>query len=100
MDAGNFARSKSRGRGAISDVPRISQRRVNSADNNISAHKPPATSLASNHPISMPVPAQPHFSILDLAPVRQCGTVAEALRNTLDVAQHAERWGFKRFWLS
>jgi luciferase family oxidoreductase group 1 len=39
-------------------------------------------------------------SILDLAPVRQGGTVAEALRNSLDLAQHAERWGYHRFWLA
>ena len=50
--------------------------------------------------MSMPVSAQPYFSVLDLAPVRQGGTVAEAFRNTLDMAQHAERWGFKRFWLA
>ena len=40
------------------------------------------------------------FSILDLAPVRTGGTVAEAYRNTLDLARHAERWGFTRFWLA
>jgi luciferase family oxidoreductase group 1 len=40
------------------------------------------------------------FSVLDLAPVRQGGTVAEALRNTVDLAQHAETWGFTRFWLA
>src|SRR6266849_6276726 len=27
-------------------------------------------------------------------------TPADALRNTLDLAQHAERWGFRRFWLA
>ena len=42
----------------------------------------------------------PRFSILDLAPVRVGGTVAEAYRNTLDLARHAERWGFTRFWLA
>jgi luciferase family oxidoreductase group 1 len=40
------------------------------------------------------------FSILDLAPVRTGGTIAEAFRNTLDLAQHAERWGFTRLWLA
>lgn len=40
------------------------------------------------------------FSILDLAPVRLGGTEAEAFRNTADLAQHAERWGFTRFWLA
>jgi luciferase family oxidoreductase group 1 len=40
------------------------------------------------------------FSILDLAAVRTRGTIAEAYRNTVDLAQHAERWGFTRFWLA
>src|SRR6185503_15317777 len=40
------------------------------------------------------------FSILDLAPVRVGGTIAEAFRNTLDLARHAEQWGFTRFWVA
>jgi luciferase family oxidoreductase group 1 len=40
------------------------------------------------------------FSILDLSPIAQGGNAAEALRNTLDLARHAERWGFHRFWLA
>ena len=40
------------------------------------------------------------FSILDLAGVRTGGTIAEAYRNTVDLAQHAERWFFTRFWLA
>jgi luciferase family oxidoreductase group 1 len=40
------------------------------------------------------------FSILDLAPVAQGSTPAEALRNSLDLAQHAETWGFERYWLA
>ncbi len=42
----------------------------------------------------------PPFSILDLAPVPQGFTPADALRNTLDLAQHAERWGYNRYWLA
>jgi luciferase family oxidoreductase group 1 len=42
----------------------------------------------------------PRFSILDLAPVREGGSVAEACRNSLDLAKHAERWGYTRFWLA
>jgi luciferase family oxidoreductase group 1 len=38
--------------------------------------------------------------VLDLAHVRQGGTVADAFRNTLDLARQAERWGYKRFWLA
>jgi luciferase family oxidoreductase group 1 len=42
----------------------------------------------------------PRYSVLDLAPVRSGGTIAEAFRNTLDLARHAERWGYTRFWLA
>jgi luciferase family oxidoreductase group 1 len=40
------------------------------------------------------------FSILDLSPIVQGSTPAEALRNTLDLARHAERWGYRRFWVA
>lgn len=40
------------------------------------------------------------FSVLDLAPIVQGGTAAQAFRNTLDLAQHVERWGYHRFWLA
>ena len=40
------------------------------------------------------------YSILDLASVRAGGTIAESFRNTLDLALHAERWGYHRFWLA
>jgi luciferase family oxidoreductase group 1 len=40
------------------------------------------------------------LSVLDLAHVRQGGDATEAFRNTLDLAQHAERWEYKRFWLA
>jgi luciferase family oxidoreductase group 1 len=39
-------------------------------------------------------------SILDLAPVAEGFTPADALRNTLDLAQHAEAWGYNRYWLA
>jgi luciferase family oxidoreductase group 1 len=39
-------------------------------------------------------------SILDLAAVKEGGSIAESFRATVDVAQHAERWGFTRFWLA
>jgi luciferase family oxidoreductase group 1 len=42
----------------------------------------------------------PPLSILDLAPIVEGSTAGEALRNSLDLAQHAERWGYKRFWLA
>ncbi len=40
------------------------------------------------------------FSVLDLAPIVEGGDAALALRNTLDLARHAERWGYRRFWLA
>jgi len=40
------------------------------------------------------------FSILDLAPIPQGSDAAQALRNTLDLARHAERWGYRRYWLA
>ncbi|HLS58578.1 MAG TPA: LLM class flavin-dependent oxidoreductase [Paracoccaceae bacterium] len=40
------------------------------------------------------------FSLLDLAPVPEGSTTAEALANTLDLARHAESWGYQRFWLA
>jgi luciferase family oxidoreductase group 1 len=40
------------------------------------------------------------LSVLDLAPIRRGGTATESFRNTLDLAQQAERWGYRRFWLA
>ena len=40
------------------------------------------------------------FSVLDLAPITQGGDAATSLRNTLDLARHAERLGYRRFWLA
>src|SRR5438309_4173627 len=40
------------------------------------------------------------FSILDLAFITQGATPADALHHSLDLAQHAERWGYRRFWLA
>lgn len=40
------------------------------------------------------------FSILDLAPIIEGGDAALALRNARELAQHGERWGYKRFWMA
>ncbi len=40
------------------------------------------------------------FSVLDLCPIVQNGTAAMAFQNSLDLAQHAERLGYQRFWLA
>src|SRR4051794_38186061 len=50
-------------------------------------------------PYALPM-ASPPLSVLDLAPIVEGGTAGEALRNSLDLAQHVERWGYRRFWLA
>ncbi len=40
------------------------------------------------------------LSVLDLAPISAGSDVATALRNTVELAQHAERWGYRRFWIA
>ena len=40
------------------------------------------------------------LSVLDLAPIVQGGNAATALANSLDLARHAEEWGYRRFWLA
>ncbi len=42
----------------------------------------------------------PTFSILDLSPIPAGSDASRSLSNTLDLAQHAERWGYKRYWLA
>ena len=43
---------------------------------------------------------KPTLSILDLAPIVEGGDAAQALRNSLDLAQHAEAWGYRRYWVA
>ena len=40
------------------------------------------------------------LSVLDLAPIVQGGDAAQSFRNSLDLARHAERLGYHRFWLA
>jgi luciferase family oxidoreductase group 1 len=40
------------------------------------------------------------ISILDLAPIVDGGSARDALLRSRDLAQHAERWGYRRFWLA
>jgi luciferase family oxidoreductase group 1 len=42
----------------------------------------------------------PAFSVLDLSPILEGSNASSALRHTLDLAQHVERWGYRRFWLA
>src|SRR5215213_2636228 len=40
------------------------------------------------------------LSVLDLAPIVEGGDAAQSFRNSLDLARHAERLGYRRFWLA
>lgn len=40
------------------------------------------------------------YSILDISPIPEGFTAADALHNSLDVAQHAESWGYTRYWVA
>jgi len=40
------------------------------------------------------------FSLLDLCPIVDGGTASRSFANTRDLAQHAERWGYHRYWLA
>jgi luciferase family oxidoreductase group 1 len=44
----------------------------------------------------LPVP----LSVLDLCPVPTGESAGEALRRSVDLARHAERWGFTRYWVA
>jgi len=46
------------------------------------------------------MPRMVPLSILDLAPIVEGSDAASALRHSLDLAQHAENWGYRRFWLA
>ncbi|MCH2555940.1 MAG: LLM class flavin-dependent oxidoreductase [Alcanivorax sp.] len=40
------------------------------------------------------------YSILDLAPILRGGDAGQALRHSLDLARHAEQWGYTRYWVA
>jgi luciferase family oxidoreductase group 1 len=40
------------------------------------------------------------LSVLDLCPIPQGGTAADAFRHSLDLARHAEAWGYHRYWVA
>jgi len=42
----------------------------------------------------------PLLSVLDLSPIVAGSDATASFRNSLDLAQHVERWGYKRFWLA
>jgi luciferase family oxidoreductase group 1 len=40
------------------------------------------------------------LSVLDLSPIAQGSDASQSFRNTVDLARHAERWGYRRYWLA
>jgi len=62
--------------------------------------------LKARRPLSRPLPrtmvpsAMIPFSILDLSPIARGATAADALHRSLDLAQRAERLGYRRFWVA
>jgi luciferase family oxidoreductase group 1 len=42
----------------------------------------------------------PAYSVLDLAPIVEGGDAAQAFARSVDLARHAERWGYTRYWLA
>ena len=40
------------------------------------------------------------YSVLDLSPINQGSDAAQSYRHSLDLARHAERLGYRRFWLA
>ncbi|QAU35473.1 LLM class flavin-dependent oxidoreductase [Janthinobacterium sp. 17J80-10] len=46
------------------------------------------------------MPASPSLSVLDLSPIAEGSDAGQSLRNTLDLARHCERLGFRRYWLA
>jgi luciferase family oxidoreductase group 1 len=40
------------------------------------------------------------LSVLDLAPIVEGGDASQAFRHAVELAQHAERWGYTRYWLA
>jgi luciferase family oxidoreductase group 1 len=40
------------------------------------------------------------YSVLDLSPILKGHTAADSFKNTVDLAQHVEKWGYKRYWMA
>jgi luciferase family oxidoreductase group 1 len=56
--------------------------------------------VEAGKPVSVIEAGKIPLSILDLAPVKEGQTSGEALRESLDLAQHAERLGYNRYWVA
>src|ERR1700738_3551669 len=62
----------------------------------LAAWRRAATRGATAHQNKVLIP----YSVLDLAPICEGGDASQAFARSLDLAQHAERWGYNRFWLA
>lgn len=40
------------------------------------------------------------LSVLDLAPITEGSNASESFKNSVELAQHVEKWGFNRYWLA
>uniref|UniRef100_UPI000EF9EF21 MsnO8 family LLM class oxidoreductase n=1 Tax=Proteus mirabilis TaxID=584 RepID=UPI000EF9EF21 len=40
------------------------------------------------------------LSVLDLVPITLESSIEQSFRNSVDLAQHVEKWGFTRYWLA
>ena len=40
------------------------------------------------------------LSVLDLAPINEGSHAGQSFKNSVELAQHVERWGFNRYWLA
>ncbi|MDT5183896.1 MAG: hypothetical protein QOJ20_2136 [Mycobacterium sp.] len=40
------------------------------------------------------------LAVLDLSPISEGSTARQALQNTIDLAQNAEKWGYRRYWVA
>lgn len=40
------------------------------------------------------------YSVLDLSPILEGETAAQSFRHSLNLAQHAEKWGYHRYWVA
>ncbi len=63
-------------------------------DRNRPRNSRPAAGVGSG--VTLPVP----LSVLDLCPVPTGVSTSDALRRTVDLARHAEEWGFRRYWVA
>src|ERR1700734_1999997 len=51
-------------------------------------------------PAWLPEPMTTQLGVLDLVPISSGSTAAQALRNSIDLAQQAERLGYVRYWFA